>query len=70
MTDFFRLIEEIRKYKTENKLKLSEEITTLTVSATKDQISNLEKIQDDIRGVARAEAILFETGVFGIRVER
>lgn len=60
MIDFFAVIEAIRRYKTEHKMKLSEAINILTISASDEQIRHLETIQDDIRGVARAESLRFE----------
>lgn len=53
-----QIISAVRKYKSENKLSLKEEITTLTISA-KGAKELLTPLLDDLKAVCKAKEILF-----------
>ena len=70
MEMFLELINLVRKYKTENQLKLSEELKSLQVTAP--SVEKLSAFMDDIKGVTKAKAcdILQKDGDVELKVER
>lgn len=71
MDKFFLAIEEIRKFKTVGKMKLSEPVKSVTIRGTEADIALLTKVEEDLRGVAKASEIVFETsGEWSLEVER
>lgn len=56
----FEIIEAVRKFKTDNKIRLGEEIAEVKVKATEQDVALLKNFQDDIQGISRARAISFE----------
>lgn len=70
MNIFLDIIEQVRKYKTEKSLKLSTELQTVTITAPEEIIERLRNIENDIRGVTRADRIIREIGEnFSVGIE-
>lgn len=59
MTKSFEVIEALRKFKTDNKIRLGEEIELALISGPKEDIEMLKMFKDDIQGVSRARKIEF-----------
>ncbi len=55
----FELIEGVRKFKTDNKIRLGEEIDSVRISGNEDVIKIIKAFQDDIIGISRARNIEF-----------
>ncbi len=53
----FQVIEGVRKFKTENKIRLGEEIETVIISGNIEQLDIIGNFSDDILGVTRARNI-------------
>lgn len=59
MTKSFEVIEALRKFKTDNKIRLGEEIELALISGPKEELDMLKMFKDDIQGVSRARKIEF-----------
>jgi valyl-tRNA synthetase len=55
----FAVIEGVRKFKTDNKIRLGEEIETVKISGNKETVGIIKAFQDDIIGITRARNIEF-----------
>lgn len=70
MDIFLDIIEQVRKYKTEKSLKLSTELQTVIITAPEEIIERLRNIENDIRGVTRADRVIREIGEnFSVGIE-
>jgi len=56
---FFDVVEGVRKFKTESKIRLGEEIELVKISAPSEDLEYLKAYKDDILGVTRAKNIEF-----------
>ncbi len=66
----FQIIELARTYKTEKKLSLGTELSTLEIKANKETISLLQSFMNDIRSVTRAKELRFtENEKFSIEIQ-
>ena len=55
----FEIIEGVRKFKTDNKIRLGEEIAAVKISGNPEVTAILQGFQDDIIGISRAGKIEF-----------
>ncbi len=56
----FEVIEGVRKFKTDNKIRLGEEIKSVDISAPAENLAILKCFADDIQGVSRSHNITFK----------
>jgi len=69
MEKIFPVIEQVRKFKTTNKLKLSEPVELVEITGTAADIELLKQVAEDIGGVSKARKVGFvEGGEFEVEV--
>lgn len=59
MEKLFPVIEQVRKFKTTNKLKLSEPVKLVEIHGTMEDITPLKEVAEDIGGVSKAAQVEF-----------
>ncbi len=70
METVFQIIEQVRGYKTENKLWLGTELKQLVISWEQKLIDGLKNFDSDIKSVTRSNEIIYkETKEFGVEIQ-
>ena len=57
---FIEIIEAVRKFKTDNKIRLGEEIEKVIIKSSASELEIIKPFQDDIQGVSRTRSAVFE----------
>ncbi|RYY00359.1 valine--tRNA ligase, partial [bacterium] len=58
----FEIVEGVRKFKTDNKIRLGEEIKSVEISGNSSTVEMLKHFKDDIQGVSRSHQVSFKEG--------
>lgn len=61
-----KVVEAVRKFKSENKLSLKEELSKVTVTTK----VALDKVSQDLKGVAKAKELVIVEGEFAVEIEK
>ncbi len=56
----FEIIEGVRKFKADNKIRLGEDIDTVKISGTDEQLKIIANFMDDLQGVSRAKSVILD----------
>jgi valyl-tRNA synthetase len=66
----FEIIEGVRKFKTDNKIRLGEDIKFVNIKGNKETLELIKAFKDDIQGVSRANQVnLIEESDFSFDFE-
>ncbi|MEK7432017.1 MAG: valine--tRNA ligase [Cyanobacteriota bacterium] len=60
ITKVIEIIEAVRKFKTDNKIRLGEEIEKVIIKSSASELEIIKPFQDDIQGVSRTRSVVFE----------